>query len=242
MNKVFIPLLTFLFGCSLTVNSSVVRIGMDPNWESIALYGQESYVNGYLEDVLLALAQETGLRFERIRANSDSLLSNLADHKYDFALSGLFPHPLYQTQYDFSPLILDTGLQLILPARDSSNIRLKEMEHRILGVQNQEAAQFLQAYSTLIVRKIPTISQLLTAVVQQEIDGAVLSRIPATNYVRDLYAGTLQIVGPVLTEDGIRFISLKETQQQKMIQLHKGIERLERSGVLKSLQQKWRLL
>ena len=242
MKRLLLCLLFALCGCGDSIlGPGTVRVGIDPNWGSIDLYSQQAYVNGYLEDLLLALAKETGLRFERERANSGALLSDLAEKKYDIIISGLFPYPINETRYDFSPPLLGTGLMLLLPLNAPKETRLDRLSDTIIGVQSKEAAQFLQHYSTLIIRTYPTVPDLLTALARQEIDGALLSRIPAVNYVRDLYATTLEIVGAPLTNTGLRFLSIKDTQKKPMNLLRRAINRLERKGVLKTLQEKWQL-
>ena len=83
-------LLALLFcfcSCEQITHSSPLRVGVDPNWYSVDLYGQEAYVNGYLEELLIVLSEETGLRFERIRANPDALLPELTAGQYDLVVN-----------------------------------------------------------------------------------------------------------------------------------------------------------
>ena len=232
-------LLALLFcfcSCETISHSSPLRIGVDPNWYSVDLYGQEAYVNGYLEELLFALSEESGLRFERIRTNADGLLPELAAGQYDLVVTGLFPHPLYQSRYDFSPCVLSTGLMLLLPPHMPT-----ALSDKIIGIQSQEADQYLQQYPTVIIRSYPGVPELLDAILMGEVDGALVSRIPAINYVRDLYATTLEITGEPLTEAGIRFVAMKGEHKKVVALLNKSIEKLVRKGKFKALQEKWHL-
>ncbi len=193
-------------------------------------------MNGYLEDLLFALSEESGLRFERIHANADAILPELSVGQYDIVVTGLSPHPLYQTRYDFSPRVLNTGLMLLLPPHAST-----DLSGKIIGIQSQEANHYLQQYPNVIIRIYESIPELLSAVVSGDADGALLSRVPAINYVRDLYAGALEISGEPLTEAGIRFVAIKGEYKKQIALLDKSIEKLEKRGKLKALQEKWRL-
>jgi ABC-type amino acid transport substrate-binding protein len=232
-------LLALLFcfcSCEQLTHSPPLRVGVDSNWYSVDLYGQEAYVNGYLEELLVALSEESGLHFERIHANADALLPELAVGRYDVVISGLFPHPLYQTRYTFSPRLLNTGLMLLLPPHASP-----DLSDKIIGVQSQEANHYLQQHPNVIIHTYESVPELLSAVVSGEADGALLSRIPAINYVRDLYANALEISGEPLTEAGIRFVAMKGEHKKQLALLDKSIEKLEKRGKIKALQEKWRL-
>ena len=125
---------------------------------------------------------------------------------------------------------------LLLPLHAST-----DLSGKIVGVQSRDADQYLQQYPDVIIRTYGSISELLDAIVVGDTDGALLSRIPAINYVRDLYAETLEIAGEPLTEAGIRFVAIKGEHKKQLVLLDKALEKLERKGKLKALQEKWRL-
>ncbi len=91
---------------------------------------------------------------------------------------------------------------------------------------------------TVLVRNFASIPDLLNAVVAGEIEAAVLPRIPAINFVGDLYRGKLHIVGEPLTDEGLHVIALKG----KMGSLNRHLESLAKRGDLKKLQEKWQLI
>ncbi len=236
------PLLRFFFlilvfaSCSYSSRGKL-RIGIDPSWYSANLGAQTSYVNGYTEDVLLELSRYSGMQFELIRANWDSLLDGMREHKYDAIISLLPPHEYNLAQYDFSDNLLDLGPVLIVPT-GSNQTSLKDLEGDLVGIiANDPAELILAKHPTIVVRYYSSIPDLLTALSLGEIQGALMNQIPAINYVSDLYTGTLQIVGKPLNSEGIRLVGPKG----RIDAFNKNFTSLRKQKKIEELQKKWEL-
>jgi len=78
----------------------------------------------------------------------------------------------------------------------------------------------------------------LNAVVMGDIQGALLAKIPAVNYVGDLYAGKLKIVGAPLTDAGLHLVALKGANLRIF---NKTLRTFSRKKTLEELQKKWDL-
>lgn len=241
MQKIAFFLLAILIaGCSCGRPHGPLKIGIDPNWYPIDFGPQTSYVNGYAEDLLLEMAQYTGMEFERIAANWDNLLDGLKEKKYAAVFSSLPPYEYNKAIYDFSKDFLALGPVLILPI-GSPKIDLREMKGHVLGIiTGDPAVLILEKNATLILRPYNTISELLNAVVSGELDGALLNRIPAVNYVGGLYAGKLVIASEPLTDAGLRLVSLKG-EDYLVSMFNKNLNHLINRKRLAVLQEKWQL-
>jgi ABC-type amino acid transport substrate-binding protein len=73
-----------------------------------------------------------------------------------------------------------------------------------------------------------------------EIEAAVLDRLPAAAYVRDLYNGKLKIVGEPLTNAGLHAVTKKDSGHF-IDSFNKAIAKMKKKGVLDSLEKKWQL-
>lgn len=229
--------LLLLVGCGLSQREGL-RIGVDPTWYMANFGPQSSYVNGYLEDVFLEIAHYSGMQFELIRANSDNLLGGMSNGKYEVVATTLPPYEFHKAKYAFSENVLSTGPVLVIPSKSEKN-SLENLEGDLVGIIDNDPSELILAkYPSIIVRKYSSIPALLDAVMLGNIQGALLDNIPAVNYVSDIYAGILQIVGKPLTPAGIHLIGPKGSIDA----INKNLKALQKKKTLKKLQKKWQLI
>lgn len=225
------------WGCSCESSRGGIRIGVDPLWYPVDFGPQTSYVNGYTEDLLLEMAQYSGMSFELVKASWDNLIEGMKEGQYDAIITTLPPYEHNQAKYDFSKNFLDLGPVLIV-SYGSDKTDLSKMDGEMIGIIANDSSELILAkYPTVIVRNYSTIPDLLDAVAKGGIEGALLSRIPAVNFVGDLYAGVLQIVGKPLTDQGIHLVGPKGGIRS----FNKNLEALLRKKTVAELQKKWEL-
>jgi ABC-type amino acid transport substrate-binding protein len=212
---------------------SVPKVGVDPSWVPLDFGAQTRAVNGYTEEFLMEVAHENQMEIEKITVNWDALLDGLNQGKYDAVLTSLPPYEYNLAKYDFSKNYLDLGPVMLVPV-GAERKELSQVEMAGILV-NDKAALILEKYPTIIIRSYNSIPDLLNALVRGEVNAVLLDRIPAVNYVSDLYAGKLMMVGKPLTDTGLHMIALKGKQHQ----LLKAVDRT--SEKTKNLQAKWGL-
>jgi ABC-type amino acid transport substrate-binding protein len=238
----FLCLLIALAACSSGGQGRLgtFRIGIDPTWAPLNFDTQQPYVNGYTEDLLLEIAQYNGVAFEKISAGFDTLLDGLGKGQYDAILTSMPPFEFNTARYDFSQNFLETGFVLIT-SQDSKYAKVKELSNRLVGViSNSPAVLVLEKYPTIIIRSYSSFPDALNAVMDGEIDAAVLDRLPASAYVRDLYNGKLKIVGAPLTSSGLHAVAKKDSGHF-IDSFNKAIGKMKKKGVLDTLEKKWQL-
>jgi ABC-type amino acid transport substrate-binding protein len=237
----FLLLLILLQSCSSPVSKKAIRIGVDPNWYPIDFGSQQSYVNGYVEDLLIEMADYNGVGFVRIPANWDTLLDDLNHRKYDAIITSLPAYDYNQAKYDFSKNILDLGPVLIVPS-GSQYSELEKIKGEAVGIiTGDPAVLILQKYPDIIVRNFLSVPDLLNAVVSGQIEAALLNRIPAVNYINDLYSQKLKIVSPPMTNAGLHVITLKGKQEPFLHTFNKSVKHFYKKKKLEMLMKKWGL-
>jgi len=238
--RLFLLVFSLFVGCSSGLQKKGIQIGIDPTWYPNDFGWQTSYVNGFTEDLLFEIASTTGTDFVRLSENADNLLAALQAGKYDAVLTSLPPYNFHLAKYDFSHNFLDLGPVLIVPV-NAHYTDLSQMNNELVGtLTNEPAVLILQGHPEIIMRNYPSIPELLNAVVAGEIEGALLGRIPATAFVRDLFSGQLKIAGPPLTPEGLHLITLKGRHPQLIRQFDKTLDTLKKKK-LPSLLKKWQL-
>lgn len=233
---------TFFQGCgSSTYRRSSIQIGIDACWYPIDFGQQTPYINGFIEDLLLEIAQRSGVEFNRISANWDSLYDGLMQGQYEVVISSLPPYDFNLAQYDMSKNILDTGPVLIVPMQASYS-HLGGINGGQIGILAGDfpSLALLQSLN-LIIRTYPSIPELLSAVASKTVEGALLNRIQAVAYVDDLFSTNLKIIGKPLDATGLHFITLKGKSNWLMNELNQKLEAIKKTKQFQSLLKKWRL-
>jgi ABC-type amino acid transport substrate-binding protein len=188
----------------------------------------------------LEIAVYSGLEFEKIPANWDSLLAGMKEKKFDAVITSLPPYSYNMAKYNFSQNFLDLGPVLVVPM-GAKLTELSHMEGELVGViAGDPSVLLLQKYGDIIVRNYPGIPDLLDAIVAGEIQAALLSQIPAVSYVKDLYQGQLKIASEPLTQEGLHLASPKENEQVVRL-FNKSLDQMKKKKKIQMLLKKWQL-
>ncbi len=235
----------FLFAagmfCGCSRERTVLRIGIDSNWYPLDFNSEQSFVNGFMEDLLQEVAAYSGMRIEKVEANWDSLLDGMREKRYDAVLTSIPPYNFNLAKYDFSKNVLDLGPVLIVQERSKMG-SLDELSHELVGIiAGSDASLILQKHSDILMRSYPSIPVLLDALTDGELKGALLDRLPASSYVRDLYAGALKIVSKPLSAKGLHLAVLKGQQKRALELFDKSLEHLQKKKKLDAMLAKWQL-
>ncbi len=217
------------------------KIGVDPTWSPLNFGAQTPYVNGFVDELLRDIADELDIEFNKIRVNPGDLLSGLDEGVYDAVLTSLPPYTFNVAKYDFSKNFLATGPVFIVP-KEAGYKKLSELHHQAVGIiEHSPAIEILRKYSNLFVRSYVSTPDLLNAIVEGEIAGALLARVPAAAYVPDLYQEKLKIVSMPLTDQGLQLITLKKSQEEFLESFDGVLRYLKRKKKIDDLLKKWSL-
>jgi len=245
LRTMFLFLLSILVlqGCSCGSGSGrggAFRVGIDPNWYPIDFGSQQSFVNGFVEDLLLEIARYTGIEFERLPANWDNLLGGMMSQKFDAVLTSLPPYDYNKALYDFSSNFLDLGPVLIVPV-NAKQADLAKMKGELVGlVAGDPAVLILNKHPDIVIKNYTTIPDLLNGITDGESEAGLLNQIPAVSYVQDLYSGVLKIASKPMTDAGLHLIVLKDKNSHLLRQFDRALEHMKKKK-LPALLKKWQL-
>ncbi len=238
----FFFLLSILGACGCAASKrTTFRIGVDPNWYPLNFEAFQPYVNGFTEDLLLEISKYAGVDFVKMEANWDSLLDGLHEKQYDAVLTSFPSYQFNQVKYGFSKNFLDLGPVLVVPSNAQLN-DLTKLSNEVVGiVMGDPAFLILQKYPEIIVRKYETVPELLKAVVTGSLEGALLDRLVASSFVRDMYAEQLKISTDPLTDVGLHVMSLKGENERVIDLFDRTLSQMKKQKKLQALQAKWQL-
>ena len=92
-------LLALLWGCTSSRSQDPIRIGYDPTWYGIDVEGQATYLNGYMQELLLEMSRNLKVPFALIQTHSSDLLSDLNQGKCNAILSDLMAYEFNLAKY-----------------------------------------------------------------------------------------------------------------------------------------------
>lgn len=230
----------FLSGCG-SGNSKEIRIGIDTNWYPQNFQDKQFYVNGFVDELLLEISRHSGMTFQRVNANWDSLFEGLKRRRYDSVLSSMPAYNFNEAKYDFSRNFLSIGPVLVTPVPSAAH-HLDEMSNKVVGMLgNSQVQLLLQKYPNVLTRTYDTASELFDAAANLNVEGIVVDRLIAVGYVRGAYAKKLKISDSYLNDMGLHLVTLKGDPSGAVKVFNKSIQYLIKKKKLQKMLKKWQL-
>lgn len=240
-SKFFCFFISFILFFSSSCTSSTkggYRIGVDPSFYPLNIGLLEKNVYGFVQEVLLEMAEELNVKFFLYKSNPVDLFSDLKNEKYDGLVSIRYPYNFEKDQFNFSKSFLQTGPSLITMKEAKYN-SLADMKERLIGyITGDAAVLILEKYPELILKTYEDIPTMLNDVQNGFLDGAILPYLIGYNFINNLYTN-LKLLDP-LNDEGLRVLSLKQNPQITKL-FDRGLKKLSSKGILQKLQKKWKL-
>ncbi|MBS4167424.1 transporter substrate-binding domain-containing protein [Parachlamydia sp. AcF125] len=219
----------------------VFRIGRDPTWYPLQLQGNEKKMVAFTNELLLAVAKESGFHFEISDVHSHTLFENLEKGDYDAVLSPLMPNQFNRQKYEFSALFFSVGPVLVV-AQDSSAKSLADMEGKIVGVQRGTSLVSNMAQYPSMIAPYDQITFAFDQLLQDKIDGVVTDLFTAHTYAQGYYAKQLKLIPPPLTNEGLRLVAKQGIAQSYLLtRFNEGLKKVKEKGDYQKLLTKWGL-
>lgn len=216
-------------------------IGFDPSFYPLNLEGKEIYVRGFFEELSNLIRKEVRLNLIMLPMNWDNLVEGLDFSDYSGILSSIPYTRKNQNNFEFSKLFLSTGPALVIQKQTGFKT-FEDFKEGFIGcVQFSEEDLYLQTLTNVFPHYYPSSSAALLALSKNEIDGALISGIPAISYVDDLYQDQLKIAGRILSDQGLRLLTKKDQHKKLIALFDEGLEGVKRSGAYTQLLKKWKL-
>jgi len=239
-SKMVFFFLILLYGCT---GSSLknYEIGVDPSWYPLNFQGRDPMVLGFSTELLQKVTEEEHLTLSLLSTNWDTLFSGLKEQKYQAILSSLYPYTFYQDQYDFSELYLAIGPVLLVKTSSLAK-DLHDLQEKEVGIlEGSTHALLLEKDPSILIRTFTSPPELLNALVQEQVDAALLPILLAEAYLQDLYQGKIHIISEPLTKEGLRLIALKGKAGELIHAFNQTLSSMQKTKEYEKLLAKWQL-
>lgn len=216
-------------------------IARNINWNDFRFSGKERNVQAFAEEVVLAASKEANLRVQFVAANSNTLLEDLKAEKYDAVFTFMTPNSLNEETYSFSdPLYL---LGSVLVVRDDSDVHhLNDMEGKIVGIGSESSSIYdVEHYPSIIIVTYENMNAALNDLANNKIDGVIMDNWNANVNTHGFFASRLKIATVPFTRQGMRLITLINSNEEFIKSFNDGLERIKANGLYTKLIHKWDL-
>lgn len=241
--SIILSLLLLVFSsCSSFFEKPVYRIGIDPDFYSLELDGMEANVYAYCNELFKTIAKKEGMDIAFVKTSWDILERGLKNGKYDAIISAKPEYFQLNDTFDYSSLILPTGPDLVVE-KDLKAKSLADLKGKIIAyISGSKTDLLLEGHPDITIRSYPSMATAISSITDGNSDGALIPNLFAQHYVHNLQPNTFQIVGPPLTDAGLRLFTEHGKHQDLLNFVDNGLSALREESQLKALQKKWSLI
>ncbi len=227
--------------CACTSSPPTYTISVDPSFYSIDAQGKEKNILAFLSDLTAEIAQRSAIALQLQSVNWNTLYEGLEKKQYAAVISGMPRYNFTAELYSFSDIFLETG-PVLVTKKSTPYKSLSKLSGQEVGIiSDSNGAEILASYPKIITRNYDSLAKMLSDLESSVLQGAIVDLIPAIGYTKDLYSNTLQIASEPLSSEGLRLITLKNSEKHLMQIFSKEMKQLQKEGYIEHLLRKWGL-
>ena len=216
-----------------------IKVATDATWPPFESVNVKTMaVEGFDIDLLNAVAAKEGLAVEFSNVNFNTLLADMAQCKYDAAISSITITAERKRNMFFSDPYFAAG-QMVTVRQDNTDINSKNNLYlKRVGVQTgSTGATELEKIAGVIVKPYDDIDQAFQDLISNKLDAVVADNPLATVYVGK-NPDKLKTVGIVFTEEyyGIAVCNKNKSLLDK---INNGLKLVKNDGTVDNLIKKW---
>jgi polar amino acid transport system substrate-binding protein len=199
---------------------------------------QTGEMMGFDIDLLNAIAAKAGLEVEYVDVQFDQLLADMADCKYDAAISSITITAERQKTMLFSEPYFTAG-QVVVVRKDNTDIKSKDdLGGRLVGVQVGTTGSIeAKKIAGADVKEYDNISFAYNDLKQGNIEAVIYDNSLAQFFI-NTNPDVLKAVGTLLTDENYGIAVCKD-KKQLLNKINNGLRAVRDEGTVDSLFKKW---
>ena len=236
----------YFSGPSTPKMKEVYVIGRDPTWSGLELYGKEKKLHAFMNELMAQIAEKSHLQFRFVEANLNRLLENLNDHDYDAILISADDEIDSSKTYFFSDPLLETGPVLLVRQNSTVN-SIESLQGKTVGVslgmKGPLVSSLNEKLSRLQVVNYETPGRAVMALIQNQVDGIILSTLSGYSLSQGLYRDQIKVVTQPLIEQGI-YVLVRDSPESEIFisTINLALLQIKKRGTYDLLIEKWDLI
>ncbi len=219
------------------LNRGKILVGTEASYPPMEYLDEAGNFLGFDIDLAKEIAADLGVEVEFVNIPWEKLFDALAEGKVDLAISAITITPERMEILSFSVPYLNVG-QVIVAKNDTQIKGIADLQGKVLGVQRETTSEEEAKKYTdpSLVKSFPNYDLAKEALERGEIE-AIIIDYPAglAMVAKDK---NLKIVGKPFTQE-FYGVALQKGQEVLLEKVNQTIKRLQQSGTLRALEEKW---
>lgn len=235
------PLSVFANGKTEEGADKVYKFATDATWPPMEYIDENGDIVGFDMDMLAAIAQAAGFRYEVQNSGWDGIFAGLANGAYDAVISSVTITEERRNTMDFTQPYINAGQILMTPAAYSGGESLSDFAGKKVGVQQGTTGDFaVEEAGNIDRRAYDDIGLAIEDMINGNIDAIVCDSITAVDFVvtNDNFTGKLKIIGEPFTEEHFG-IAVRQGDEELLAILNSGLDAIIADGTQDKLVEKW---
>ena len=199
-----------------------------------------------MNELMAQIAEKSHLQFRFVEANLNRLLENLNDHDYDAILISADDEIDSSKTYFFSDPLLETGPVLLVRQNSTVN-SIESLQGKTVGVslgmKGPLVSSLNEKLSRLQVVNYETPGRAVMALIQNQVDGIILSTLSGYSLSQGLYRDQIKVVTQPLIEQGI-YVLVRDSPESEIFisTINLALLQIKKRGTYDLLIEKWDLI
>lgn len=218
------------------------NVAVDRSWYPLPVYGKGQNLLGFTDELLDAIGKESEIGFNLITVEPLNLIEDLENGKVDAVISTM---PVtYQSllKYRFTETFYSVG-SVLLVASSSPIKSLEELSGHFVGIRRGMSLSFDVPFPNANIVPYDNMSLAFTDLESKKIDGIITDALQAYVQTHGIYTGSVKIILPPLTQEGLRLVTLNKRRYAELIELFdKSLKTLKENGTYDEILERWNLL
>lgn len=237
-------LLTFTFARSCYTRSTPVipiSVARDESLKGVDLQGREKSVLAFSDNLVKEVFELRGFRVALFSLPANGLFDVLDLGGVDAILTTQPSLQGIKTRYDHSNPLIKTGLALVVP-KNSEATSLDDLKGKRVGVLvTQKFTPPPGVYEEIAFGSYKNQSEGFDLLQSRFFDGILVDNFEARLLVNGIMKDSFKVVGKVLTEGGVYFVTKKNAKRDLVDEFNQGLSTLIESGRYDVLVERWRI-
>jgi polar amino acid transport system substrate-binding protein len=234
-------LATFALQSCSKPEKKVYHIGIDESFFPLNLNSQAINVFAFSNELIQEISKLKKTELMSVNFSWDNLVESLYLKKTEGIISSAPPNLINNTKFSFSNLLLKTGPVLIVPLQETKLSLSDFSGSRVAMGKTNEELDLMKLYPDIEFVFYESIIEALEGVADGKYAASLIPILQAHAYLLDLFQNSLMISSNVLTNTGLRLLTLKNEDTTLSKIFNEAILELQENGTYDALIQKWSL-
>ncbi len=233
--------LTLSVGTAMAETKKVINVASDCAWPPMEFLGDNKQPVGFSADLLVAMGEALGVKFNQVNIAWDGIFSAVAAGKFDVVCSSVTITAERQKAFLFSDPYYKVVQAVVMP-KGKSIASLADLKGKKVGGQIGTTGIFVvdKAKVGAVIREYDDVGLAMEELKAGRLDAVICDDNVATYYanVKAGFENTMQVVFKTTETEDLAFC-LNKKDAELCALLNKGLKMVRESGKYDELVKKW---